>query len=145
MNWLDMFCFTSVARTQSFSVTARELMISQQAVSRHIKALEDELGVPLFLRGAQSLRLSRAGERMLRYFSQRESLLEEYERTSASRQAPSLLHVACSPWLGCPPVFDLLLERFRRLRPDVTILLLDLDQAGLEIALENLQTYLSMV
>ena len=75
MNQLGILCFTSVARTQSFSATARELRISQQAVSKHIRTLEDELGFPLFLRSYQTVQLTKAGEQMLNYFDQRDRLL----------------------------------------------------------------------
>ena len=136
MNWLDMFCFTSVARTQSFSVTAQELMISQQAVSRHIKALEDELGVPLFLRGSQRIRLTIAGERMLQYFSRRGDLLEEFKRSASSHKDASVLRVVSSHWLGLPAAFQPILDRFRQRHPEITVLLCDLSSSEM---LETLQ------
>ncbi len=43
--------FLAVAETGSLSAAAQELYISQPAVSRHIRALEEELGCPLLLRG----------------------------------------------------------------------------------------------
>ena len=78
MNRLDVFCFISVARTLSFSTTARELMISQQAVSRHIRNLEEEIGYPLFLRNYQTVELTKAGEKLLDYFAKRDTLAEEF-------------------------------------------------------------------
>ena len=75
MNRLNILCFLSAARTKSFSATARELHITQQAVSRHIRSLEDELGYPLFFRNTQAVHLTRAGEKMIRYFEEREQLL----------------------------------------------------------------------
>lgn len=137
MNWLDVFCFTSVARTQSFSVTAQELMISQQAVSRHIKALEDELGVPLFLRGSQSIRLTIAGKRMLRYFDQRAALSEEFRKNAARHRDPSFLSLVCSQWLGIPAAFRPALDRFRELHPKITILIRDLNSGETAAALEQ--------
>lgn len=50
MNELSVLCFLSVTDTHSFSNTARELKITQQAVSRHIQTLEEELGFPLLIR-----------------------------------------------------------------------------------------------
>ena len=78
MNWLDVFCFISVSRTRSFSVSARELMISQQAVSRHIQNLEEETGLQLFLRNYHELHLTRAGERMLDCLVQRENMVKAF-------------------------------------------------------------------
>ena len=71
MNRLDIFCFTSIARTKNFSATARELRISQQAVSKHIRNLETELGYPLFFRDRTFLELTKAGAFLLDYLSER--------------------------------------------------------------------------
>ena len=43
--------FEAAARNLSFTKAAEELFITQSAVSRQIRALEDHLGVPLFERG----------------------------------------------------------------------------------------------
>ena len=75
MNHPDIFCFISVVRTGSFSMPAQELMISQQAVSRHIHSLEQKLGFPLFPRSAQSVELSLAGQQ-LDYFTQAKQQME---------------------------------------------------------------------
>jgi hypothetical protein len=43
--------FRAVAQHLNFSRAAEELLLTQPAITRQIKALEDELGVPLFDRG----------------------------------------------------------------------------------------------
>ena len=43
--------FDAVARRLSFSAAANELHLTQSAISRQIKALEEDLGAPLFSRG----------------------------------------------------------------------------------------------
>ncbi len=53
--------FESVARRLSFSAAALELNLSQPAVSRQIKALEDELGSALFSRGTRRVEPTDAG------------------------------------------------------------------------------------
>lgn len=53
--------FEAVARRLSFSAAADELHLTQPAVSRQIKGLEDELGTPLFVRGTRRVELSAAG------------------------------------------------------------------------------------
>ena len=126
MNTLDVFCFTSVARTSSFSITARELLISQQAVSRHIKSMEDELGFPLFLRNYQNVRLTEAGERMLEYFLERDRLLASWAGHSRAESGPPCLHVGISQWVGCIPRFQELLDRFSATRPGTRIYIHDL-------------------
>ncbi|MBS0245774.1 MAG: LysR family transcriptional regulator [Proteobacteria bacterium] len=53
--------FAKVAETQSFSEAARRLRSSKSAVSRHVAALEAELGARLFHRTTRSLTLTEAG------------------------------------------------------------------------------------
>ena len=53
--------FQAVARTLSFSQAAAELRVAQSAVSRQVIALEQELGLKLFLRSTARVRLTDAG------------------------------------------------------------------------------------
>jgi LysR family glycine cleavage system transcriptional activator len=53
--------FEAVARRLSFSAAADELHLTQSAVSRQIKSLEEDLGAPLFNRGTRHVELSEAG------------------------------------------------------------------------------------
>ena len=54
--------FEAAARHQSFTAAAAELSLTQSAVSRQIRSLEDVLGSNLFLRERQTVRLTQAGE-----------------------------------------------------------------------------------
>ena len=54
--------FEAVARRLSFSAAANELFVTQPAVSRQIKALEAELGTPLFIRGTRRVEITAAGQ-----------------------------------------------------------------------------------
>lgn len=53
--------FEAAARTSSFSAAARELDLTQGAISRQIRALENQLGVELFVRDRQQVHLSDIG------------------------------------------------------------------------------------
>ena len=53
--------FESVARLASFSRAARELHVTQSAVSRQIQKLEAELGQALFARNGPRLKLTDRG------------------------------------------------------------------------------------
>src|SRR5205814_8303660 len=58
--------FEAAARTLSFTKAAEELFITQSAVSRQIKALEDHLGLKLFERRPRALQLTESGQALYR-------------------------------------------------------------------------------
>ena len=137
MNQLGILCFTSVARTQSFSATARELRISQQAVSKHIRSLEDELGFPLFLRSYQTVHLTRAGEQMLQYFERRDRLLNGIQEQFHSGQSTPPLRIAWSQWLGAPEWFRQTIVEFGAANPTVNLATYDLNAEEMSNALQK--------
>src|SRR3954468_8705177 len=53
--------FEAAGRRLSFTLAAEELFLTQSALSRQVKALEDALGVPLFVRSHRALALTPAG------------------------------------------------------------------------------------
>ena len=54
--------FHAVAQAESFTKAAESLHLTQSGISKHIKAMEDELGVPLFDRVGKKVSLTQAGE-----------------------------------------------------------------------------------
>ena len=63
LNFLNTF--ESVARHLSFTLAAKELFITQAAVSHQIKVLEDYLGAKLFLRENRKIYLTSEGQKLL--------------------------------------------------------------------------------
>jgi DNA-binding transcriptional LysR family regulator len=59
--------FVSLARTGSFTATAKEVFITQSAVSHSMRALESELGCRLLDRVGKRTTLTLEGEQLLRY------------------------------------------------------------------------------
>lgn len=68
--------FREVAETLNFTKASKKLHLTQSAVSHQIKALEEEFGVPLFIRGKRGVILTDAGKIALAYA---ERILEEAE------------------------------------------------------------------
>jgi DNA-binding transcriptional LysR family regulator len=66
MNLHHLRIFYAIAQRRSITAAAEDLLLSQPAVSLQLKALEKELGLPLFQRGGSKLRLTQAGEVLYR-------------------------------------------------------------------------------
>jgi len=62
--------FMSVAENQSFSKAANDLNISQPAVTRHIKELEERYKTNLFERKSNKIYLTKAGEKVYNAFKE---------------------------------------------------------------------------
>lgn len=70
MNNLEYYkVFYYVASCGSLTVAARQLSISQPAVSQSMRCLEEELGAKLFTRGARGIKLTQEGELLYTYVS----------------------------------------------------------------------------
>lgn len=95
-----LYAFEAAARTQSFTLVARELSLTQSAVSRQIRALEEILGAPLFHREKQKVHLTLAGNAYAREI--RDALNRISNATLGFRANPDggSLHIAVLPLFG---------------------------------------------
>src|SRR5437899_8700706 len=59
--------FVTLARTGSFTLAAKQLFLSQSAVSHSMKALEQEVGCRLLDRMGKKVLLTQAGETLLHH------------------------------------------------------------------------------
>ena len=83
--------FEAVARHLSFTKAASELFVTQSAVSRQVRQLEERLGVRLFERRTRAVRLTEAG---YRYYTELAPLLKKIgELTSQIAAAPTVKRV----------------------------------------------------
>lgn len=77
MDVTDLNFFLAVARTGGVSRASTELLTVQSNVSSRIRALEDELGVPLFRRHARGMTLTPSGQRLVPYAERISQLMRE--------------------------------------------------------------------
>jgi LysR family transcriptional regulator, glycine cleavage system transcriptional activator len=85
-----LLAFEAAARHLSFTRAAAERFVTQSAVSRQIRALEDDLGVALFARQHRALVLTPAGEKLLLAC---QNMLAQMRRTMAGIRAPAAREV----------------------------------------------------
>ncbi len=83
MDWDKLRVFHTVAETGSFTHAGDRLNLSQSAVSRQIRALEEELNVTLFHRHARGLTLTQEGELL---FQTAEDVVSRIRRTEKQLQ-----------------------------------------------------------
>lgn len=62
MDVLRLRYFLEVASNSSFTLASKQLHVSQPTLSKMVKQLEEELGVPLFDRSAKQIKLTDTGE-----------------------------------------------------------------------------------
>lgn len=132
--------FEAVARRSSFSAAAEELHLTQPAISRQIKGLEDELGAPLFLRGTRRVELTSAGTQLLRGVL---PLLNRLDSTVRQiRSARGRRHVSITTFASFASLWLLpRLALFEREHPDIDIrisasdAMADLDDPDVDLAL----------
>jgi len=112
----------AVAEAGSFTSAGRQLHLSQSAVSRQILLLEEELNEELFLRIGRKIRITPAGETLLR-LSRR--VFEDIDEARASiRESQQTLSGTLRLVGGmtvCLYVFPPLLKEFRRAHPGVEV------------------------
>lgn len=77
MDQQQIITFERIVREGSFNRAAQVLDVSQAAISGRIRALETELGAPLFIRGGRRVSLTEAGESFLPYARRALAVLAE--------------------------------------------------------------------
>jgi LysR family glycine cleavage system transcriptional activator len=93
--------FEAAARLLSFTRAAQELNVTQSAISRHILALEEQLGFPLFHRAKQRVTLTAAGQS---YLPEVRACLDRLEASTTQiltyRRGGGVLNLAILPTFG---------------------------------------------
>ena len=117
--------FIAVAAHGSFNRAAEVLHLTQPALSRQVKDLEEELGVPLLVRGQNTVKLTESGD--LFYEEAREVLARANEAVQRVRGEArnETLRLGYAPSI-IAGIMSAVLERFLSTTPRVRIELMDL-------------------
>jgi DNA-binding transcriptional LysR family regulator len=114
--------FETVVEFASVSRAAERLFVAQPVVTAHIRTLEEQVGVELFVRGKRRMELTEAGRTMHRWATDvlRRSHELSRELAGLADGTEGTIVISTSMSLGC---YDLppLLARFRMDRPGVTV------------------------
>jgi DNA-binding transcriptional LysR family regulator len=89
MDIADLKTLAAVAQHGSMNKAAGELHTVQSNVTARIRALEDEIGVPLFQRHARGVTITPAGQRMLPFVGRIAKLLAEAQAAAKDDGAPT--------------------------------------------------------
>ncbi|MDM0117383.1 LysR substrate-binding domain-containing protein [Variovorax sp. J22R133] len=113
--------FVAVGRRMSITQAADDLCLTQSAVSRQIRALEEQLGVTLLERKSRGVQFTPAGERLFRSadgaVQQLQDVVGEIRRDSAQQQA-----VTISASIGISGLWLLpRLGRLQQAHPDIEV------------------------
>ncbi|MGE0383492.1 MAG: LysR substrate-binding domain-containing protein [Gammaproteobacteria bacterium] len=134
--------FCSVARHGNFSVAARELGVSTAMVSKHIKQLEDSLGVRLMNRSTRQSQLTEAGGEYHRRCLQLLAQIEEMDAAvrTLTEEVRGVLKIAAPPTFGGLFLMPAVVE-YKRIHPHVAVNLRmaqktpDLVEGGFDLAI----------
>jgi len=114
--------FVTLARTESFTLAAKELYLSQSAVSHSMKALEQDVGCRLLDRMGKKVLLTQAGEQLLHHA---QKILTEMGEARASLQqlgkwGRARLRIGASP-TACQYILPAVLREFKESFPQCLI------------------------
>ncbi|MEW6631834.1 MAG: LysR family transcriptional regulator [Pseudomonadota bacterium] len=119
-NISTLAAFEAVARLGSFTAAARELDLTQGAVSRQIGLLEEQFGRRLFERDSRNVRLSSAGEIYAEAVRSALGQLRDAALGLMSNRHSGALNLAILPTFGTRWLMPLIPDFVAR-HPDITI------------------------
>jgi len=132
--------FEASARLLSFKNAAEELLLTPSAVSHGIQALEEWLGVPLFLRTTRGLVLSEAGADYLPIVAGALDALATGSAKISSRSGSSVLAISAAPTFAARWLLPRL-HQFRERHPEIRVVIdtsherTELSEAGADVAI----------
>ncbi len=112
--------FEAAGRHMSFSKAAEELFVSQAAISRQVRELEELTRIALFRRLHKRVELTSEGARLLDQITKSFDMIDRALDSLQEASRQSIVTVSVEPTLAALWLLPRL-ETFRRLRPDIDI------------------------
>jgi LysR family transcriptional regulator, glycine cleavage system transcriptional activator len=119
--------FEASARQLSFTKAAEELFVTQAAISHQIKALEDNLGIKLFMRKNRALLLTEEGQAYYLDIKDIFNALHEATERLLARGAKGAITVSLQPSFAIQWLVPRL-NAFNALHPDIDVRIKAVDQ-----------------
>lgn len=122
MELKQLFYFKEVAKHKSITKAAHQIHISQPALSKSIKALEEELGTTLIIRTNKTIDLTDAGNMVLEYTKEITGLVDEMKLTlnDLTNFAVGQLNIGLPPFIGSL-FFPKVMKKFHRSYPNIKL------------------------
>jgi DNA-binding transcriptional LysR family regulator len=121
INEVSIRCFLTLAKTLSFTETARLTYMTQQSVSKYIAKLESDLGYPLFIRTHHYVMMTKAGENFYHLFQRFtddfDATVEKTKKYYANMY--NSLHIGYLEWLEISSSIGEALKRIKTDSPDL--------------------------
>lgn len=117
-------CFVEIAREGSLKRAGEILLLTQPAVSKTLKELEEILGCTLLLRSRSGVELTRDGAVFLRFAQMSIAALQQGINGLAQGQTQEALNVGVLPSVAARLIPDVV-TLFARAAPDVTLRIAD--------------------
>ncbi|MDQ2067796.1 LysR substrate-binding domain-containing protein [Xinfangfangia sp. CPCC 101601] len=132
-----LFVFEAAARRGSFTAAAEELNVSQPAVSKTIKALEEATGLQLFRRRHTSVELTAEGKRLYKETQTMFDKMHMVITALRSKSSPDVVHLSFSTtfvqmWL-LPRLKD-----FKAKHPNVSLRIEQSTREDFDLDVENI-------
>jgi DNA-binding transcriptional LysR family regulator len=130
--------FIAVAENLSFSKAANELNITQPAVTRHVKELEEKYKVSLFERKGNKIYLTKAGERVYNSYKEIAQLYRglEFEISQMQNSISGEFRIGASSTIS-QYVIPKIIASFHKRYPKISIYLVNGNSFEMERQLEE--------
>lgn len=121
INEVAVRCFLTLAKTLSFTETAKQVFMTQQSVSKYIAKFEEDIGFKLFIRTHHYVMLTKAGENFYELFSK---FAEDFAKvTEKTKQYYSTMYnsirIGYLEWLEISSEISAAVKNLKKENPDL--------------------------